>query len=68
MELAGYATIVAAWTTMTYQKADPEQVRRFKEAARRLADEEDISFDEALRRIAKTPPQHKPSKRRKRDD
>lgn len=53
---------------MTYQKADPEQVRRFKEAARRLADEEDISFDEALRRIAKTPPQHKPSKRRKRDD
>jgi hypothetical protein len=41
--------------------SDPEQYSRFLEAARELGCEENIDrLDDALRRVAKAPPQHRP--------
>lgn len=43
--------------------SDDDQVKRFKEAAQRIADEDGISLDEALRRVMQSPPKHKPDNR-----
>lgn len=43
--------------------SDDQQFERFKEAAQRLAHEDGISLDEALRRIMRAPPKPKADKR-----
>jgi hypothetical protein len=50
-------------------KADPEQSARFIEGARELGCEENLSrLGDALRRIAKARPQHRPDPRSAKDD
>jgi hypothetical protein len=48
---------------MKKKPADQSQSERFKQAARELGcDESEERFVETVRKIAKAPPQHKPSK------
>lgn len=50
---------------MIDRKRDKEQVKRFKEAARELGcDEDESAFDEALGKVASSPPPKSVEKRK----